>query len=101
MAIFCVLFKESKNLLVQVKQSISKLGISSGQEISYALPEYNKKHDCKFKPQVITNSYFNQSAIDLEKQHNIELIDRETIKKWISKNPLRIDEIDNKLKERI
>jgi len=96
-----MLFKESENLLVQVKQSISKLGISSGQEISYALPEYNKKYDCTFKPQVITNSYFNQSAINLAKQHNIELINRETIKKWISKNPLRIDEIDSKLEERV
>ena len=96
-----MLFEESENLLVQVKQSISKLGISSGQEISYALPEYNKKHGCKFKPQVITNSYFNQSAIDLAKQHNIELIDRETVNKWINKNPLRMDEIDNKLEERV
>jgi len=94
-------FKESKNLLVQVKQSISKLGISSGQEISYALPEYNKKHNCTFKPQVITNNYFNQNAINLAKLHNIELIDRKIIKEWIVKNPIRIDEIDNKLKERI
>lgn len=96
-----MLFKESENLLVQVKQSSSKLGIGSGQEISYALPEYNKKHDCKFKLQVITNNYFNQNAIDLAKQHNIELIDRDTVEKWICENPLRIDEIDNKLKERV
>lgn len=96
-----MLFKDNENLLVQVKQSVSKLGISSGQEISYALPEYNRKHDCKFKPQVITNSYFNQSAIDMAEQHDIELIDRETIIRWINTNPLRIDEIDNKLKERV
>jgi len=93
-------FKDNRNFLIQVKQSISKLGISSGQEISYALPEYNKKYECVFKPQIITNSYFNQSAIDLAEQHNIDLIDRDTIKAWISINTLNLNEIDEKLKQR-
>ena len=77
------------------------MGINSGQEINYALPEYNSKYDRIFKPQVITNSFFNQNAVDLAKQHNIELIDRKDIEKWIEEFPLNIDDIDNKLKDRI
>lgn len=94
-------FNENHNFLIQVKQSVSKLGINSGQEINYALPEYRNKYQRDFKPQVITNSFFNQNAIDLAKQHNIELIDRKVIKNWIHEFPLNIDEIDNKLNDRI
>jgi len=89
------------NLLIQVKQSGSKLGINSGQEIIYALPEYSKKYNRTFKPQLITNSFFNPIAVELAKQHNIELIDRKDIEKWIEEFPLNIDDIDNKLKDRI
>ena len=96
-----MLFEEKKNLLVQVKQSKSKLGINSGAEIFYSVEKYNTKYDCIFKPQVITNSYFNLSAIDLAKKNKIELIDREIIKKWISQYPLSIDQIDSKLKQRV
>jgi len=94
-------FNENIDLLIQVKQSGSKLGINSGQEIIYALPEYSKKYNRTLKPQVITNSFFNQNAVDLAKQHNIELIDRKDIEKWIEEFPLNIDDIDNKLKDRI
>jgi SNF2 family DNA or RNA helicase len=93
-------FNEKRDFLIQVKQSTSTLGINSGQEIYYALPEYNKKYERKFKPQVITNSVFNQTTVDLARQHNIELIDRTVVTKWIQKFPLNIDEIDKKLKER-
>jgi len=88
-------------LLIQVKQSGSKLGINSGQEINYALPEYNNKYDRTFKPQIITNSFFNKTAVDLAKQHNIELIDRKTVESWIVEFPVNMDEVDNKLKDRI
>ena len=96
-----IVLNANQNFLIRVKQSVSKLGINCGQEVSYALPEYNKRNDCTFKPQVITNSHFDQSAIDFAKQYNIELIDRETIKKWIVNYPLKMDEIENKLKERL
>ena len=94
-------FNENIDLLIQVKQSGSKLGINSGQEINYALPEYNNKYKRTFKPQIITNSFFNQTAIDLAKQHNIELIDREGIGSWVQEFPLNINEIDKKLNDRI
>ena len=94
-------FNENIDLLIQVKQSGSKLGINSNQEIIYALPEYSKKYNRTLKPQVITNSFFNQNAVDLAKQHNIELIDRKDIEKWIEEFPLNIDDIDDKLKNRI
>jgi SNF2 family DNA or RNA helicase len=94
-------FNEDMDMLIQVKQSLSKLGISSGQEISYAVPEYNTKHNRKFHTQIVTNSYFNQNAISLAKQHNIELVDREIVKKWILQNPLSIVEIEKKLSQRV
>lgn len=94
-------FNENIDLLIQVKQSGSMLGINFGQEIIYALPEYSKEYNRTLKPQVITNRFFNQTAIDLAEQNNIELIDREDIEKWIQEFPLNIDEVDNKLKDRI
>lgn len=94
-------FNENRNFLIQVKQSTSKLGINSGQEINYALPEYKNKYQRNFTPQVITNSFFNQTAIDLAKQNSIELIDRKIIVNWIQEFPLNIDEIDKKLNDRI
>ncbi len=94
-------FNENRNFLIQVKQSTSTLGINSGQEINYALPEYRNKYQRDFIPQVITNSFFNQTAIDLAKQNNIELIDRKIIENWIQEFPLNIDEIDKKLNDRI
>ena len=94
-------FNENRDLIIQVKQSTSKLGINSGQEINYAVPEYNNKYKRTFNPQVITNSFFNQTAVDLAKQHNIELVDRTLVEKWIQEYPLNIDEIDKKLKDRI
>jgi SNF2 family DNA or RNA helicase/HJR/Mrr/RecB family endonuclease len=94
-------FNDSRNFLIQVKQSVSKLGINSGQEIIYALPEYKNNYQKDFNPQIITNSFFNLTAIDLAKQHNIELIDRKVIENWIQKFPLNIDEIDKKLNDRI
>ena len=94
-------FNDSSNFLIQVKQSVSKLGINSGQEIIYALPEYKNNYQKDFNPQIITNSFFNLTAIDLAKQHNIELIDRKVIENWIQEFPLNIDEIDKKLNDRI
>ena len=52
-----LLFNEDKNFLIQVKQSSSKLGISSGQEIVYALPEYTTKFGKEFYPVVVSKNY--------------------------------------------
>jgi SNF2 family DNA or RNA helicase/HJR/Mrr/RecB family endonuclease len=94
-------FNDNCDFLIQIKQSFSRLGINSGQEITYALPEYKSKYQRDFFPQVITNSYFNQNAIDLAKQNNIELIDRKVIEKWIQEFPLNMDDVDRKLNDRI
>lgn len=94
-------FKEGNNLLVQVKQSSSNLGINSGQEISYAIPEYKSKYNRDFIPQVITNNYFNKNAIDLARKNNVQLFDRDILKKWLSEHPLSMDEIDQKFNDRV
>lgn len=96
-----IFFGQHSNFLIQVKQSSSKLGIGSGQEISYAIPEYENKFERKFLPKVITNNYFTQNAIDMAQQNSIELIDRDLIKKWIKENHLSINDIDKKIDERL
>jgi SNF2 family DNA or RNA helicase/HJR/Mrr/RecB family endonuclease len=96
-----VLFGKNKNFLVQVKQSLNQLGISSGQEIKYALPEYQKKHEKIFEPYVITNNHFSSNAIDMAEQNGIKLVDRETLKMWIKEFNVTLTEIDNKLKDRV
>lgn len=96
-----IFFGESTNFLIQVKQSSSTLGISSGQEIKYAIPEYKNKYEREFIPKVITNNYFTNNAIDLAHQNDIELIDRDSLKRWIKENYLNFNDIDKKLNERI
>ena len=96
-----VFFGEDTNSLVQVKQSSNKLGISSGQEIKYALPQYEKTYGKVFKPYVITNNFFSANAISMGLQNEIELIDRDLLKKWIKTHNLTITDIDGKLKDRL
>lgn len=96
-----VFFGDDKNILVQVKQSSNQLGISSGQEIKYALPDYERKYDKVFEPYVITNNYFSSNAVNMGIQNKIELINRDTLKKWIKKINLTLTDIDNKLKDRV
>ena len=55
---------------------------STNAKIS-ALPEYKKKYNRNFSPQVVTNNFFTQAAVDLAKLNDIELIDRKIITKWI------------------
>lgn len=93
-------FNENQNLLIQVKQSKSALGISSGQEIVYALKEYQFRKNTEFNPQVITNNYFNNNAVELANQNNVSLVDRDTLINWIQKHPLKIDDIDRKMNDR-
>jgi SNF2 family DNA or RNA helicase len=96
-----VCFGDSTNSLVQVKQSKSKLGINSGQEIYYALAEYERQYDKVFKPCVITNSYFNSNARELADKNSVEMIDRTKLNSWIQDYSLTIESIDNKMLDRL
>lgn len=96
-----VFFGDNANYLIQVKQSSYTLGISSGQEIKYAIPEYKNKYAREFIPIVVSNSFFTQNAIDLAQQNDIELIDRNILKKWIKVNHLNTSNIDKKINERV
>lgn len=96
-----IFFGDVDNSIIQIKQSRSKLGISSGQEIFYAVNEYKTRYKKDFQPKVITNNYFTQNAIEMAKQNDIELIDRDIIKIWIKENQLDINEIDKKTDDRL
>lgn len=95
-----IFFGDSENYLIQVKRSASRLDITSGQEVTYALPEYQNKYDRKFLPMVVTNNYFTESAIDLARQNEVKLIDRDTLRMWISENHINTNDIDKKMNKR-
>lgn len=93
-------FNDSGNILIQVKHSIGKQGINSGQEVKYALTRYEEQYQCSFKLQAITNNYFTPSAVEMANLNGVELIDRDTVKSWIKEYPITTEAIDNKMTER-
>lgn len=95
-----VFFGVHSNLLIQVKNSASSLGIKAGQEIKYALTNYKYEYGKIFIPMVVTNNYFTKSAIDLAEKNEVELIDRDTLNKWITGNHINTNEIEMKLNQR-
>ena len=91
-----VLFFGDQNFLVQVKQSKTHLGISSGQEIVYALKEYKKEYGETFIPYIITNSFLNNAAIESARINNVLCINRVDLSGLINKFPLTISKIEVK-----
>lgn len=71
--------KLNTRYLIQSKRYNKKVSNKSVQEISAALKHYKADNGI-----VITNSYFTESAKELAKSNNIELIDRNTLRKLIS-----------------
>ncbi|WP_111710172.1 type I restriction-modification system subunit M N-terminal domain-containing protein [Lutibacter citreus] len=65
------------------------------------LKEYQFKKNTDFAPQVITNNYFNRNAIELAEQNKVSLIDRDILIKWIQNSPLKLDDIDRKMNDRV
>tara|TARA_B110000238_G_scaffold200706_1_gene251919 strand:- start:306 stop:3524 length:3219 start_codon:yes stop_codon:yes gene_type:complete len=94
-----VLFFGNQDLLIQVKQSKTHLGISSGQEVSYALNEYNKKYSKTFIPYIITNSFLNKAAIESAKENDITYIDRVSLSAIISQYPITICNVQEKYED--
>ena len=91
-----VLFFGKQNLLIQVKQSKAHLGISSGQEIIYALKEYRKEYRKIFIPYIITNSFLNNAAIESARVNDVLCMDRVALSGLINKFPLTISKIEEK-----
>lgn len=96
-----IFFGESINWLIQVKSSVSRLGINPGQEVKYALTHYQKVYNREFKTVVVTNNYFTSTAIEMAQQNGVELIDRDMLNKWIKENHISTNKIDKKLNDRI
>ena len=92
-----LVFNTDQNLLIQVKQSLSLVGINSCQEINYKLPEYSKQYDVKFKTQVITNNYYSSGTLEFAKDKGIELLNRTNIISWLKEYPIDLTEIEAKL----
>lgn len=73
-----IITKCHKRIVVQVKRYKKKVGLKAVQEIVSAKDHYNAD-DCW----VITNNYFTDLAVDLAKENNVVLIDRDVLMKWV------------------
>jgi len=74
-----ILKKGGEKIIVQAKRYRQKVGNSAIQEIVAAKGYYEAD-----KCMVITNSYFTQNAIDLAAANNVELWDRDDLRKNFS-----------------
>lgn len=69
-----VFFSDTVNYLVQVKQSVSKISSSAGQEVFYSKVFYENKYNCSFDLMVVTNNEFTLEATARASENNVGLI---------------------------
>lgn len=72
--------KDETKYGIQVKRSINAVGISAVQETIGGVLYY----ECD-KGLIVTNSIYSQSALELARKAGILLVQRDDLKKWISK----------------
>lgn len=75
-----IIEKFGEKTVVQAKNYNGKLNNKCVQEVVASIKHYNAD-----KGMVVTTNYFYKSAEDLAKSNNIDLVDREKLKKWIEK----------------
>ena len=79
-----VIRKFNKKIIVQAKRHKVKVTNKAVQEVVASIKHYNADGGM-----VVTNNFFTNSAIDLAKSNNIELIDRPKLEELILKLPHR------------
>lgn len=80
------------NLLIQCKKSRNfdhNMGKEGIQEITAAIPFYESKHSCSFKPVVITNAKsFTSGAVMLAQANGVQLICRDELSRMLQLYPV-------------
>ena len=71
-----ILYRDGVSIVVQAKRYQDKVGVKAVQEVISAKEYY----ECD-SAMVVTNSYFTPNAIQMATQCNVELWDRENIRK--------------------
>lgn len=71
-----ILYKNSEKIVVQAKRYKGKVGVHAIQEIIGAMHYY----ECN-KAMVVTNSFFTPNAVNMANKCDVELWDRNTLKK--------------------
>lgn len=75
-----IISKLGEKVILQAKRHKAKIGNKAVQEVVASIKHYNAD-----KGMVVTNNYFTNSAFELAKSNNIELIDRDKLEKLIVK----------------
>ena len=74
-----IISKNGERTVVQAKRYKNSVGNSAVQEVVASIRYYNAN-----RAMVVTNSYFTQAAKDLARVNNVELIDRNGLKRLIA-----------------
>ncbi len=91
----------NQNLLIQVKQSSSSVGIQAIQEISTAKGYYDSIYQENFTCMVITNNEYTDSAIEMAKINNVLLIDNNELRNMISNSKITIIDVEQEESQRL
>ena len=89
-----VALSSGRNLLIQAKQTTSKVGIEAVQEICAAKRYYEGKFSERFELAILSNSDFWPSAEVLAVANQIELIRRQDLMEMMSENDVTIQEVN-------
>lgn len=80
--------KDSTKFAIQIKRSMSPIGIAAVQEVLGGMVYYGAARGI-----VITNTLFSSSAVELASRASIRLIDRKEVKKWLQSAKISSPEI--------
>jgi HJR/Mrr/RecB family endonuclease len=96
-----VALKTNHNLLIQVKQSSSTVGIQAIQEITTAKNYYEAIYQESFTCLVITNNFYTESAVEIAKSNYVTLIDDSKFRDMIMKSNITIFEVEQEESQRL
>lgn len=80
--------KDKTKIAIQIKRSMSPIGIAAVQEVLGGMAYYGAA-----KGIVITNAIFSSSAIELANRASIRLVNRKEVKKWLQSAKIASPEI--------
>lgn len=95
-----VVLGTDENLLIQVKQTKSLVGKDAIQEIVASQNYYSNKYKVTFKPMVIANNNFSNTAQVLASSNTVQLVNRNELIKLISETEITLQEINRQESQR-